>query len=904
MSHVYTLVPSPEDDTLTEEDITETEGHSQDDGSVTDTDILDSDEDIVITKLARAAQEAQPNAHGKAKRTKAGSSAAKSPLKSPTSLSGFPAGKKSSRGHIIVDGAETEDFNITITDQEALQSELKKALREVKGLCASCNSLEEELIKAAIQLSEANQKVEDLQTELNEEKQSCEEIRISYMDVKDKNDVLENKVVTLRGELERVLQENEGFVDFHSSMQLKDPGNLSKEAETSRAKSPSQASVKSRTRSPSRNQSPSKTQPKNYQGKITPKKKSIDLRTPPQQKEDPPRQLRLIHISEENAELKTKLEKLVQEKQLMDKKRVGNEDYLDQLQQALSTVEKDLKKAMEELSQETKRNVELQKELDEKKIVISNLVNELQGRMKKTKPTDAAKIDDELSQIKLQLSKTSEELEWQRSKANKLEKEIETSNYLNEDLECNNSTLEGQVAKLEGDILKWKNELDSVVSECQIFEAELALSKKQQFDIRKEMEVLRTDNERLGEENSFLKELKRKLEIDYQQRKERTKVAEGETLQLQRANSELRSKLDSLQEYQDQLRSECSKAKDGAETNIPAQQKDKAKELEQTPEIVHQPDEKHEKNNTEINAENKRRTGIPKPIERRKNRERSPSTRGARYPEPKMASKVVVLEIPLAKNDEDTQNLSKVKQQASKDTCIETSQQRPNQTCSENTRSSNEKQISDNQTAKLQRQLLELEKVLSMYKMDLDKAHAKTESLTTELELAHAERKDLERRLADKEKLADEFDIESYKDLQERYETLTTEYTALLEENSKLQLRLLDVDKERDGIKDGLSHVETENNELKQQLVAVDSNRIQLEVRTIVLTQLFSFQNFTLLLTPASFYYMFSNNLDSFCSDVCLMNMSSIFGQYGLSVSCYDLFSSVPLSLFWIVKLY
>ena len=341
MSHVYTLVPSPEDDTLTEEDITETEGHSQDDGSVTDTDILDSDEDIVITKLARAAQEAQPNAHGKAKRTKAGPSAAKSPLKSSTSLSGFPAGKKSSRGHIIVDGAETEDFNITITDQEALQSELKKALREVKGLCASCNSLEEELIKAAIQLSEANQKVEDLQTELNEEKQSCEEIRISYMDVKDKNDVLENKVVTLRGELERVLRENEGFVDFHSSMQLKDPGNLSKEAETSRAKSPSQASVKSRTRSPSRNQSPSKTQPKNYQGKITPKKKSIDLRTPPQQKEDPPRQLRLIHISEENAELKTKLEKLVQEKQLMDKKRVGNEDYLDQLQQALSTVEKD-----------------------------------------------------------------------------------------------------------------------------------------------------------------------------------------------------------------------------------------------------------------------------------------------------------------------------------------------------------------------------------------------------------------------------------------------------------------------------------------------------------------------------------------------------------------------------------
>lgn len=822
MSHVYTLVPSPEDDTLTDDDITETEGQSQDGGSVTDTEICDSDEDIIITRLARAAQEAQQNSSAKPKRIKSTTST-KCHLKSFTT-----------KAHIIAEEGENKDFNITITDPEILQRELKKALIEINDLYTTCNSMEEELMKAAVQISESNQKIEDLQIELKEEKTSCEEIRKLYMNVKDTNDVLENKVATLRDELERAFQENDTVLKVHSSQPVKESDNLSNETGTPRTKSSSQTSVKSRTRSPARNQGSSSLQNKTSVGRTSPRKKSIDLLTPPQQQEVPSRQLRLIHISEENAELKTKLDKLVQEKQLMEKKWAGNEELLDRLQKSLSNADDNLKKATKELLEETKQRVEAQKESAEKNNVISNLVRELQAHINKGKPTDSPKIvQDEMLKVKQELHKTTEELEWKKDQVTKLQKEIATSHYLNEDLESNNANLESQVAKLGNDILKWKNELDSVVSECQVFEAELALSRKQQFDNRKEMEILRNDNERLCEENSFLKELKKKLEIDYQQRKERTKVAEGETLLLQRANSELRSKLDSMQEYNEQLRNENVKARDEDEKKQPPMQKTSNKELEQTQDPVQLPEQNREKI-SEVNSENKKRTGIPKPTERRKNRERSPSTRVVRYSESKIPSKVKASSdcVPTKQIEESKDQKLDKEQKASKNKNDKTPTSY--EILAETTKQSLDNDlVFDSQTASLQRQLLDLEKSLSIHKMDLDKAQAKIESLNTELEIAHGERKDLEQRLIAKEKLPDEIDIDSYREMEERYETISTEYNALLDENSKLQLRILNADNERDGIRDGCSQIEKENELLKQQLVAVDSNRIQLEVRDV-----------------------------------------------------------------------
>ena len=843
MSHVYTLVPSPEDDTLTDDDITETEGQSMDGGSVTDTEICDSDEDIVITRLARAAQDTQPGSYTKSKRIKSGTSPTKSPLKNI--MNNFSVMRRS-ECH-ITEAAKSEYYNITSTDPELLQSELKKALIEIKEICKTCNTMEEELMRATVQLSEYNQKIEELQTEINEEKQNCEEIRKLYMEVKDTNDVLEHKLENLRDELKRVIEGNDPLNKINS-LPAEESDNLGKETSASQAKSLSQTGMKSRTRSPSRNQS---SLPKTYQAKPSARKKSIDLRTLPQTKDVPSLHLRLVHISEENADLKTKLNKLIQEKQLFEKKKIANEELLNQIQQSLSRTEEDLKKITEERLDETQRRLKLQREIEERNVVVCNLMGELQELKKKVKPIDEPNADNDALKVNKELYKAKQELKWQKEQVAKLQKEIETSNYLNEDLESNNANLENQVGKLENDIVKWKDELDSVVSECQVFEAELALNRKQQFDIRKEIEILRNENERLQEENSFLKELKKKLEVDYQQRKERTKVAEGETLLLQRANSELRSKLDSMQEYNDQLRVENLKAKDEDGKSKSATQKASYKELEQKQELS--------------KDESKKRTAIPKPTERRKNRERSPSPRAARYPESKIPSKIKMSESITTKYDEkpkfqssEEQNISKEKKMSSQipdfvtklsvGPKVQTEEEEklrkdkintffaPSSCTNEKSQVSSDNSLFfDNQTASLQRQLLNLEKNISTYKTDLDKAEAKIESLSTELEIAHGERKDLELRLQAREKAIDEFDADNYRELEERHETITAEYNVLLDENSKLQLRLLNIDDERDAMGNGLSNIKEQNELLKQQLFAADRNRIQLEVCIVLL---------------------------------------------------------------------
>lgn len=322
MSQMYSLMPNPDDDTLTEGDESDGKGNA----SLSEDDIRESDdEDIIITKIAREIQDFHSPSLSKERKTN-----------EAVGLS--EEEREQSEDNASTSKVENGSAKCIKTQANVSKDalEIQRSNKTLKNLQIAYEDLEDELYHVRGQLSKAQQIILTLESQLTEEKSNWEQIRKLYVENKDKNDVLEGKVAILREELEKSLRENTFLKDYHKVEIVEESQNKTYHSST-----------KSPLKSPSR-------------------RKVFDLRSIPSI-HNSNREMQIIKLLEENTELKTRNEKLSEERMLAEHHSREKESKAKEMEERIRYIEEGKRALQEEIDTLQRRKAKLGNELLERR---------------------------------------------------------------------------------------------------------------------------------------------------------------------------------------------------------------------------------------------------------------------------------------------------------------------------------------------------------------------------------------------------------------------------------------------------------------------------------------------------------------------------------------------------------
>ena len=458
ISKIYTFMPNPE------EIASEDELSDDQEPTLSDANIDDSDEEIIITKLARSLR---------------------SPCTSPAKEKSFEVSspnksgkKKEVVGSLKVQVGSDIGDDLVSKSKEALVKqiqELKRRLHKVEQELVvaqeTSDDLEEELDHKKGQLAEAQETITNLENQLVEEKETCEQVRQQYFNVKNQNDILDEKIKALRSELERVLvRENNSFRGGSTRKENPPP-------------SPTKTSVKSPLKSP---------------GKTRVSK--IDLRNPPP-KQLTSNEMEVVGLIEDNAELKVKLEKATQEKARLEKSQKLVEDKSTKMKSALQVSEDTCKRLKNDLALLTKEKVKLTAEVADLRNNNSNITEELQRYREKS--TRLEKDIEAIAYMSTRLEKDNKMLEMEISK---MESELSSWKHKHEESSQEFTSLKQERVQVEKERKKVLQEVESLRKEKnQLLEQRFSNDKEN----RRKDEELKSKDERFFDLESEITEHKR-----------------------------------------------------------------------------------------------------------------------------------------------------------------------------------------------------------------------------------------------------------------------------------------------------------------------------------------------------------------------------------------------------------
>lgn len=432
ISKIYPFMPHPGVEAASDDELTDDQ-----EPTFSDANIDDSDEEIIITKLARSLRSPCTSP------AKEKSSEATSPSKSGKKLNATALGP---RQKAIMANDNNEDLKskskeALVKQIQELKRKLHKTEQELAEAQESSEDLEEELDHKKGQLAEAQETITNLENQLVEEKENCEQVREEYFNVKTQRDILDEKIKALRSELERVL--------------VRENNALSAALKTSqgyRSDNPPPSPTKITTKSSLK--SPGKT-----------KVGKIDLRNPPQT-QFTSNEMEVVGLLEETAELKVKLDKATQEKARLEKSQKFQEEKSARMTAALRTSED----------------------------ACSRLKNEF-AILKKEK----MKLEGEVVDIRNNNLKIVDELQKYKDKSSRLEKDIEAISYMSTRLEKDNKMLEMEISKMESDLSSCKSKHEVASKECKRLNQERVQVEKECEKALHELETLKIQNTQLLE---------------------------------------------------------------------------------------------------------------------------------------------------------------------------------------------------------------------------------------------------------------------------------------------------------------------------------------------------------------------------------------------------------------------
>ncbi|XP_048586014.1 centromere-associated protein E isoform X2 [Nematostella vectensis] len=356
MSKMYNILPNQDEDTLTEGEASD----GKEDPSLSDQNIEDSDDDdiIIITKIAQEIRDY----HSAANRSRSLS-------REVSSESGDSDSKsKRSKDSVIKKNIESKDLQVAYDD------------------------LEDELYNVGEELSKAQKIILELEAQLKEEKDNCEQVRKVYLEFKDKNYVLEGKVAILRDELEKALRENSFLKEYSRSDVL----------EMSMGQVRHQANV-----------------PGGAKGS-----KRFDLNRR-QYTQTGQREAQLIKLLEENAELELKLKTEVQKRESLEQQAKEKEIKSSTLDLAVMEKQEEKRALQEEITLLQRQKALMDNELLGKKEVAAIVTTELELYVQETERLEnelklctdiRAKLEYENKQLRMDFEKVEEEVEkWKQN---------------------------------------------------------------------------------------------------------------------------------------------------------------------------------------------------------------------------------------------------------------------------------------------------------------------------------------------------------------------------------------------------------------------------------------------------------------------------------------------------------
>ena len=493
ISKIYTLMPNPEVQIASEDELSDDQ-----EPTLSDANIDDSDEEIIITKLARSLRSpctspAKEKAFEASSPSKGG--------KKQTAVSNGQRNKVST-GNDVTEDLGSKSKEALVKQIQELKRKLHKAEQELVEARETNEDLEEELDHKKGQLAEAQETITNLENQIVDEKETCEQVRQQYFTVKTQNEILDGKITALRSEIERVLRDANGA------------NVASKTMESSRRDNPPTSPTRTSSKSPVRQ--PTKV-----------KAPKIDLRTPPQ-KQLTSNEMEFIALIEENAEIKVKLGKATQEKSRLEKSQKFVEEKSSKMKAALQTSEDACNRFKQVMAELTKEKVRLTGDVTELRNNNSNMADELHKY---------------------------------REKATRLEKDIEAIAYMSTRLEKNNKMLEMEISKMESELGNLKGKHESMSKECQRLDQENQLVRKEREKALLELGAIKKEKSQLLEQRFSIDEEKLRKEKELKDNEERFFELESEMSEQKRLNSNLQKELAGMAEYQEALENEYSKVK-------------------------------------------------------------------------------------------------------------------------------------------------------------------------------------------------------------------------------------------------------------------------------------------------------------------------------------------------------
>ena len=497
ISKIYTLMPNPDEEIASEDELSDDQ-----EPTLSDANIDDSDEEIIITKLARSLRSPCTSP------AKEKSSDASSPNKSgkKEAVSNFGQKHQLSTGNDSCEDLGTKSKDALVKQIQELKRKLHKVEQELAEAQETSEDLEEELDHKKGQLAEAQETITNLENQVVEEKETCEQVRQQYFNVKTQNEILEEQIKALRSELERVLVRENNALSGNAKL-----------TENIRKDNPPPSPTKMSTRSPIK--SPGKT-----------KAPKIDLRNPP------PKQLtsltsnemEVVGLIEENAELKVKLGKATQEKTRLEKSQKLVEEKSTKMKAALQASEDACSRFKDELAIFTKEKV---------------------------------RLAEEITELRNNNSSITEELQRYREKSTRLEKDIEAIAYMSTRLEKDNKTLEMEISKMESELSSWRSKHEVTSQECKKLNEERVQVERECEKAVHELETLRKEKNQLMEQTFSNDKENQRRDKELKSKEDRYFEVESELSEEKRLNSNLQKELAGMAEYQEALENEYSKAK-------------------------------------------------------------------------------------------------------------------------------------------------------------------------------------------------------------------------------------------------------------------------------------------------------------------------------------------------------
>ena len=456
ISKIYSFIPNP-DEIASEDELSDDQ-----EPTLSDANIDDSDEEIIITKLARSLR--SPNTSPAKEKSFEATSPNKSAKKEDFS------GLKAHMGNENGDDLGSKSKEALIKQIQELKRKLHKVEQQLAEAQETSEDLEDELDHKKGQLAEAQETITNLENQVGEEKETCEQVRHEYFNVKNQNEILEEKIKAIRAELERVLvREN----NIHTESAKKDHP----------PPSPTKTSEKSPLKSPGKS-----------------KASKIDLRIPPP-KLITSNEMEVVGLIEENAELKVKFEKATQEKARLEKSQKLVEDKATKTKAALQASEDSCSRLMNDLAVLTKEKIKLTEEITDLRNNNSRIAEELQRYREKS--TRLEKDIEAIAYMSTRLEKDNKTLEMEISK---MESELSSWKTKHEAVTQELQSLNQERIQLEKEYQKALHGIDDLRKEKnQLLEQRFSNDKEN----KRRDEDLRSKEERFFELESEVSEQKR-----------------------------------------------------------------------------------------------------------------------------------------------------------------------------------------------------------------------------------------------------------------------------------------------------------------------------------------------------------------------------------------------------------